>query len=96
MPSRHDAFEEVSPEVGELDEEAFAELMGQDPDAAAALLADMALAMDRDLRAAARRLACRVFLQVGRVGRTRTRGTRRPAPDRDESGRTSGMGRAYM
>jgi Mg-chelatase subunit ChlD len=37
----------------------------------------MALATDRDLRAAARRLAARVFVQVGRVGRTRSRGTRR-------------------
>jgi MoxR-like ATPase len=77
MSLRHEAFEEVSPEVGELDEEAFAGLMAEDPDAAAALLADMALATDRDLRAAARRLACRVFLAVGRVGRARTRGTRR-------------------
>lgn len=77
LEMRHAAFDEVSPEVGELDEEAFAELMGQDPDAAAALLVDMALAMDRDLRDAAHRLACRVFIQVGRVGRTRIRGTRR-------------------
>ncbi|SHN88774.1 VWA domain containing CoxE-like protein [Geodermatophilus obscurus] len=86
MAARHASFEEVSPEVGELDQEAFAELMGQDPDAAAALLADMALAMDRDLRAAARRLACRVFIQVGRVGRTRTRGTRRLVHDRYADG----------
>jgi magnesium chelatase subunit D len=74
---RHAAFEEVSPEVGELDEEAFAGLMGADPDAAAALLADLALATDRELRAAARRLAARVFVQVGRVGTARARGTRR-------------------
>jgi MoxR-like ATPase/Mg-chelatase subunit ChlD len=86
MAMRHSSFEEVSPEVGELDEDAFAALMGQDPDAAAALLADMALAMDRDLRAAARRLACRVFIQVGRVGRTRTRGTRRLVHDRYADG----------
>ena len=86
MAMRHSSFEEVSPEVGELDEDAFAALMGEDPDAAAALLADMALAMDRDLRAAARRLACRVFIQVGRVGRTRTRGTRRLVHDRYADG----------
>ncbi|SFL57860.1 AAA family ATPase [Geodermatophilus ruber] len=77
LAARHDSFEQVSPEVGELDEDAFAALMVEDPDAAAALLADLALATDRDLRAAARRLACRVFIQVGRVGRARSRGTRR-------------------
>jgi hypothetical protein len=33
---RHASFDEVSPEVGELDEDAFAELMRHDPDAAAA------------------------------------------------------------
>jgi Mg-chelatase subunit ChlD len=77
MQARHEGFAEVSPEVGALDEDAFAALMAEDPDAAAGLLADMALATDRDLRAAARRLAARVFVQVGRVGRTRTRGTRR-------------------
>ncbi|MGY1795758.1 AAA family ATPase [Geodermatophilus sp. SYSU D00525] len=86
MAARHDAFEEVSPEVGELDEEAFAELMAQDADAAAALLTDLAAATDRELRAAARRLAGRVFVQVGRVGRSRTRGTRRLVPDRHGDG----------
>src|SRR3712207_8328866 len=55
----------------DLDEEAFAALMGADPDAAADLLADLALATDRELRSAARRLAARVFVQVGRVGSTR-------------------------
>jgi MoxR-like ATPase/Mg-chelatase subunit ChlD len=81
MAARHEAFEEVSPEVGELDEEAFAALMAEDADAAAALLTDLAAATDRELRAAARRLAGRVFVQVGRVGRARTRGTRRLVPD---------------
>jgi MoxR-like ATPase len=77
LQARYDAFEEVSPEVGELDEEAFAALMAEDPDAAAALLADLTLATDRELRAAARRLAARVFVSVGRVGVPRARGTRR-------------------
>jgi MoxR-like ATPase len=86
MQQRHEAFDQVSPEVGELDEEAFAVVMAEDPDAAASMLADMALATDRDLRAAARRLACRVFLQVGRVGRTRARGTRRLAHNRRADG----------
>jgi MoxR-like ATPase/Mg-chelatase subunit ChlD len=86
MSLRHEAFDEVSPEVGELDEDAFAAVLAADPDAAAALLADMALATDRDLRAAARRLACRVFIRVGRVGRTRARGTRRLVPARHAEG----------
>lgn len=86
MELRHAAFPEVSPEVGELDEEAFAGLMGRDPDAAAALLADLALATDRELRAAARRLAARVFVQVGRVGAARARGTRRLVPTRRPEG----------
>jgi magnesium chelatase subunit D len=83
---RHASFDEVSPEVGELDEEAFAALMGADPDAAAALLADLALATDRELRSAARRLAARVFVQVGRVGSARARGTRRLTPARGGDG----------
>jgi magnesium chelatase subunit D len=86
MQVRHQSFDDVSPAVAELDEEAFAAAMAADPDAAAAMLADMALATDRDLRAAARRLACRVFLQVGRVGRTRSRGTRRLASNRRADG----------
>jgi hypothetical protein len=86
MAARHEAFEEVSPEVGELDEEAFAALMAEDADAAAALLTDLAAATDRDLRSAAQRLAARVFVQVGRVGRARTRGTRRLVPDRRGDG----------
>jgi MoxR-like ATPase len=86
MAARHDSFEEVSPEVGELDEEAFAALMAEDADAAAALLTDLAAATDRGLRSAAQRLAARVFVQVGRVGRVRTRGTRRLVPDRRGDG----------
>ncbi|GAB3306371.1 hypothetical protein GCM10027451_13520 [Geodermatophilus aquaeductus] len=86
MAARHDSFEEVSPEVGELDEEAFAALMAEDADAAAALLTDLAAATDRELRTAAQRLAARVFVQVGRVGRARTRGTRRLVPDRRGDG----------
>jgi Mg-chelatase subunit ChlD len=86
MQLRHEAFPEVSPEVGELDEQTFAELMGRDPDAAAALLADLALATDRELRATARRLAARVFVQVGRVGVTRARGTRRLVASRRPEG----------
>ena len=61
-------FEDVSPEVGELDEEAFEELLKNDSEQALALLADMASAVDQDLRAAARRLAARIVLDLSRKG----------------------------
>jgi MoxR-like ATPase len=86
MQARHESFDEVSPQVGELDEDAFAAVMAENPDAAAALLVDMATATDRDLRAAARRLASRVFIQVGRVGRSPRRGTRRLVHNRRADG----------
>jgi MoxR-like ATPase len=86
LAARHEAFAEVSPEVGEFAEDAFSALMAEDADAAAALLTDLALATDRELRAAAQRVAARVFVQVGRVGRTRTRGTRRLVADRHGDG----------
>jgi magnesium chelatase subunit D len=79
---RHEGFEEVSPELGELDEDAFEASLKEDPDAAAAMLADLAVATDENLRAAARRLAGRVYLRLARVGPTRGRGTRRLAPSR--------------
>jgi len=77
LTARHADFEQVSPKVGELDEDAFAAALAADPDAAAAMLADLARATDERLRAAARRLAARVFIQLGRTGPARTRGTRR-------------------
>ena len=83
---RHPSFEEVSPGVGELDEDALADLLAADPDGAAALLADLAAATDRELRAAARRLAARVFIRLGRAGAPRARGTRRLEPSRSGEG----------
>ena len=75
---RHPAFTRVSPQVGTLDADALAGLLAADPDAAAALLADLATATDRELRAAARRLAAQIFIRLGRAGRTpRVRGSRR-------------------
>jgi Mg-chelatase subunit ChlD len=72
--ARHPHFEEVSPAVGELDEEAFGRLMEDDPDAALALLADMSSATDARLRELARRLAARIMVDVARRGRARRRG----------------------
>ena len=83
---RHPSFEEVSPQVGELDEDALAGLLAADPDAAAALLADLAVATDRELRATARRLAARVFIRLGQAGRARARGIRRLEPGRRGEG----------
>jgi Mg-chelatase subunit ChlD len=86
LAARHPAFEGVSPELGSLDATAFDELLAREPEAAAALLADLAVATDAQLRAAARRLAGRVFLRLGRIGPARSRGTRRLGPSRSLEG----------
>ena len=83
---RHPSFEEISPGLGELDEDALAGLLAADPDRAAALLADLAAATDRELRVAARRLAARVFIRLGRAGAAGARGTRRLEPSRRGEG----------
>ncbi len=71
---RHEHFDQVSPEVGQLDEQAFQRLMEDDPDQALALLADLTGATDPKLRELARRLAGRIMVDVGRRGRARHRG----------------------
>jgi magnesium chelatase subunit D len=86
LGAAHPAFAEVSPETGELDPEALDTALAEDPEAAAALLADLAVATDVQLRAAARRIAGRVFLQLGRVGPAKARGTRRLGPSRGLEG----------
>ncbi len=77
LASRHAAFDDVSPEVGELDADALAALLAADPEAAAALLADLSQATDAALAAVARRLAARVFIQLGAIGRRSARGPKR-------------------
>ncbi len=77
LASRHADFTAVSPEVGQLDADALAGLLAADPDAAAALLADLSQATDAELRAIARRLAARIFIQLGATGRQSARGPRR-------------------
>jgi Mg-chelatase subunit ChlD len=72
--ARNPRFEQVSPEVGELDEAAFDEALDEDPDDTMAMLADLTGATDPVLRELARRLAGRIFLDVSRRGRTRPRG----------------------
>src|SRR5262249_23757435 len=53
LAARHESFGAVSPEVGQLDEDLLAELLAADPDTTVTLLADLARATDRELRAAA-------------------------------------------
>ncbi len=77
LASRHAGFADVSPETGELDADALAGLLAADPDAAAALLADLTRATDAALAAVARRLAARIFLQLGSAGRRSARGPKR-------------------
>ncbi|HNJ98211.1 MAG TPA: hypothetical protein PLV13_08810, partial [Ilumatobacteraceae bacterium] len=59
--ARHERFEQVSPEVGILDEDALEDAMREDPDGTMALLSDLAGATDRELRELAKRLAARLF-----------------------------------
>lgn len=74
---RRDDFETISPEVGELDEEAFSDLLDDDPDRVLGMLADLTGATDRRLRELARRLAGRLFLDLATRGPMRPRGTGR-------------------
>jgi magnesium chelatase subunit D len=86
LASQHAAFSQVSPETGTIDEQALADVLAADPDAAARLLADLTQATDADLRVAARRLAARVFVQLAAVGQHKSRGVRRIGPGRPGDG----------
>jgi Mg-chelatase subunit ChlD len=72
--ARNPRFEQVSPEVGELDQAAIEEGLIDDPDETLALLADLAGATDQRLRDLARRLAARLFLDLARRGPSARRG----------------------
>jgi Mg-chelatase subunit ChlD len=72
--ARNPKFEQVSPEVGELDEDALDASMRDDPDETLALLADLVGATDQKLRELARRLAGKLFLDVARRGPVRPKG----------------------
>src|SRR6266700_1814798 len=84
LAARHESFGALSPEVGRLDEDVLAALLAADPDAAVTLLADLARATDRELRAAAQRLAARIFFRLGAAGQKPARGTRRLGAGRTE------------
>jgi Mg-chelatase subunit ChlD len=86
--ARNERFEDISPELGELDEVAFAEAMEADPDEALGLLADLAGATDERLRALARRLAGKLVVELARSGPARRRsvGKVRRQPYRPDGG----------
>jgi Mg-chelatase subunit ChlD len=77
--SRREHFAQISPELGELDEAAFDELLSGDPDEALSLLADMNGATDERLRVLARRLAGRIMVDLARQGLTARRSVGRLA-----------------
>ncbi len=72
--ARNPRFEQVSPEVGQLDEEALDAGLRDDPDETLAMLADLVGATDEKLRALARRLAGKLFLDLARRGPVKPRG----------------------
>lgn len=72
--ARHEHFEDVSPQVGELDEDALDAALADDEDQALALLADLVGATDPRLRELARRLAGRIVVDLARRGRARAGG----------------------
>ena len=86
--ARHPRFEQISPEVGELDEAAVDEALADDADETLALLADLTGATDPALRVLARRLAAKLFLDLARRGPARPRGigTMRELPYRVDGG----------
>ncbi|MFV0533894.1 MAG: VWA domain-containing protein [Cumulibacter sp.] len=70
-------FEDISPEVGEIDEAAVDEAMSSSPDDLMALLGDMLQATDEELRRKAKELAARLVLDRARIGQPGGRGTAR-------------------
>ncbi len=86
LASHHAAFPEISPGTGTIDEQALAELLAASPDDAARLLADLTRATDAQLRAAAKRLAARIFVQLAAVGQHKSHGVRRIRPGRAGDG----------
>lgn len=71
---RNELFDDVSPDVGELDASAVEEAMSESPDEMLSLLADLTGATDVKLRALAQQLAGRLVLDLAQAGPTRGRG----------------------
>lgn len=72
--AKHGGFEQISPEVGQLDEAAFDEAMQNSPDETLSMLADLTAATDPALRNLARRLAGRIMIELARTGAKSPRG----------------------
>ena len=79
-------FDAVSPQAGELDTAAVADLAARDPDAAVRVLAAAARAFDPGLRAAARALAARLPLGRPRSGSPDRPGTSRVVTRQEPTG----------
>ena len=77
LSTRHPQFGDISPEVGELDEGRFDQLIDESTDQALALLADLTSATDERLRELARRLAGRILVDIARAGVARSMGVGR-------------------
>jgi hypothetical protein len=77
LAAMHPSFAAVSPALGQLDEEAFTQALTARPEDAVTFLADLSHATDRELRAAAHRLAARVFFRLGRAAQQPSRGVQR-------------------
>jgi Mg-chelatase subunit ChlD len=79
-------FDAVSPQAGELDAAAVADLAARDPDAAMRVLAEATRAFDPALRAAARALAARLPIGHPRTGVADRPGVSRMVTRRDPTG----------
>jgi magnesium chelatase subunit D len=77
LAAMYPSFAAVSPALGQLDEEAFTRALAAGPEDAVTFLADLSHATDRELRAAAHRLAPRVFFRLGRAAQQPSRGVQR-------------------
>lgn len=85
--TRNPDVERISPEVGQLDQQAVQDLFEEDPDRALGALVAAANATDRALRIAARRLAAQLVVRLARDARTPTSGVHRL---RSSAGKVSG------
>ena len=72
--AQDEGFSDISPSLGQLDEERFDERLADDPDSALELLARMTQATDAELARLAKRLAGRLVLDLTRTGKARSRG----------------------
>lgn len=74
LAGQHDNFEEISPDLGVLDDDALARSLAEHPDETLTLLADLTGATDEKLRGLARRVAGRIVVDVARAEPDRRRG----------------------